>query len=201
MPNRYDIAVADENMRFTELNTAFRHLSCAGDNEKPLAILLDLGSLMAPQRILNGQVVEVEFALNPPQQVIGGLVQSEPDDMSGLLCPSARLRNGDVSNPLARLVDAGSHHAGFMVKFRACFNQYPLNACWRFLPHGLALSRAAWERVRRLCPARNELCLIFDDIGISDPLMPAAMLLEADRRDSACLVEGHTTLCLRLTPD
>ena len=135
MTNGDDIAVPDENVRFAELNTAFEHLSRAGDDEKPLAVLLDLGPLVAPQGILNGEVVEVEFALNPPQQVIGRLVEPEPNDMSGLLCPSARLRNGDVSNPLARPVDAGATTPASWSNFGRAFAHDPDNARRRFLAH------------------------------------------------------------------
>ena len=46
MTNGDDIAMAEKYVGLSELNTAFRHLSRAGDNEKPFAILLDLGPLV-----------------------------------------------------------------------------------------------------------------------------------------------------------
>ncbi len=112
MAHRDDVAAADEEMRLAEGDAAVDHLRRARDDEQAVAVLLDLRPLMGVARVLDGEIVQAELALNPPQELVGRLVQADPDDVAGLLRPGAGVLDRDVDDPPAADIDAGRDDAG-----------------------------------------------------------------------------------------
>jgi hypothetical protein len=112
--HRDDVAAADEEMRLAEGDAAVDHLRRAGDDEQAVAVLLDLRPLMGVARILDGEVVQAELALNPPQELVGRLVQADPHDVAGLFGPRAGILDRNVDDAAAADIDAGRDDAGLV---------------------------------------------------------------------------------------
>ncbi|MFK4506258.1 hypothetical protein ABIF81_001436 [Bradyrhizobium daqingense] len=106
MTHRDQIAVTDENVRLAEGDPALDQLRGARDDEQGLAILLDLGTLMGVVGVLDGEIVQVELLLHRAKQRHVGLVQADPDHMTGLGPPTRCLADGDIGD--APAIDIGT---------------------------------------------------------------------------------------------
>ena len=113
MPDADDVALADEEVRLAEGNAAADELGGARDDEQRVAILLELRPLVRMLGVLDGEVVQVELALHPAQEIAARLPQADPDDMPVLFGPDARLVDRDVGDPLSARIDAGGDDAVF----------------------------------------------------------------------------------------
>ena len=113
MPDADDVALADEEMRLAEGNAAAHELRGARDDEQRVAILFELRPLVRMLGVLDGEVVQVELALHPVQELAARLPQADPDDMTVLLRPGARLVDRDVGDALSARIDAGGDDAVF----------------------------------------------------------------------------------------
>ena len=101
VPDADDVALADEDMRFAERDTAVDQLRGAGDDEQRVAILLELRPLVGMLGILDGEVMQAELLLHPVQQLAVRLEQADPDDMAFLARPFARFLDRDVGDAAA----------------------------------------------------------------------------------------------------
>src|SRR5262245_60332907 len=99
-------------MGLAKCNPPLNHLRRARDDEERVAVLLYLWVLMRLARILDGQVVQPELRLNARQQVIAGLEQTDPHNVTGLIRPLASFVDRDVGNTSAIRVYAGSNNSG-----------------------------------------------------------------------------------------
>ncbi len=112
MPDADDIASADEQMRFAERNAAVQQLRRARDDEKRVAILFELGSLVRVLGVLDREIVQVELPLDAVQKLAVRLEQADPHDMPFLARPLAGLLDGNVGDAAAIGIDARRHDAG-----------------------------------------------------------------------------------------
>src|SRR6478609_6952645 len=102
------IAWPDEHVGLAKGDAAIDELRCAGDNEEGLAILLELRSLMRLLCIFDGEMVQVELLLDFVEQLVAGLEQSDPHDMSRLGSPLLGIRDRVEVLDLASLCVDGS---------------------------------------------------------------------------------------------
>ena len=112
MPDADDIARADKQMGFAERNAAVQQLRRARDDEKRVAILFELGSLVRVLGVLDRQIVQVELPLDAVQKLAVRLEQADPHDMPLLARPLASLLDGNVGDAAAIGIDARRHDAG-----------------------------------------------------------------------------------------
>ena len=70
MANRNEITFADEQMGFAEFDAVANELSSPSHDEEPVAILLDLRSLVGVVGVFDGEIVDV----NPEEQKLKVLV-------------------------------------------------------------------------------------------------------------------------------
>src|SRR5262249_44838962 len=101
VPDRDDVAGTDEDVGFTEADLALNALGGAQDYEERVAVLLELRPLMRGVRVLDGQVVEVELLLHLAQQLLVGLVDPDPDELTRELEDLADVLDVDLAEPLA----------------------------------------------------------------------------------------------------
>ena len=107
MPHRDDVVLADEDVRLAELDVRRRaaQLRGAQHDEQRVVVLLELRPLVGVVRVLDGEVVQVELALHLAQQLLGRLVQADPDEAPG---PGQHLVDvGDLDVADARAVLVG----------------------------------------------------------------------------------------------
>jgi hypothetical protein len=79
--------------------------------EQAVAVLLDLGPLVAARRVFDRQFVQVEFLLHLAHLVVGGVAQRDPDEAVGLVEVVADVLDRDVGQFFAFLVgDAVDQH-------------------------------------------------------------------------------------------
>lgn len=90
-------------------------LGAAQNDEKAVAVALELRTLMRPVGILDGQVVQAELLLDLPEQLFVRLMEPDPDELIGLTEGRGDLVNCDVGDtPATRIrrgVDDGTHPA------------------------------------------------------------------------------------------
>ena len=82
VPDRHDVAVADEDVGLAELeaDAARQELRRPQDDEERSFVVLELGALVGAKRVLDGQVVQAELALHLAQDFFARLVQADPDE-------------------------------------------------------------------------------------------------------------------------
>ena len=85
VPHGDHVAAADEDVGLPEGDAGGRpsHLGQLGGaqhHEQGVLVLLQLGALVGPVGVLDGQVVQAELALHHPQQGLVRLVQPDPDE-------------------------------------------------------------------------------------------------------------------------
>ena len=90
----------------------FVELRRARHDEERLAVLLDLWALMRLLGVLDRHLMQVELLLHAAEELGGGLVEADPDDMAGLLRPLAGLLDRNVADAPAAGIDAGRDDAG-----------------------------------------------------------------------------------------
>jgi len=112
MAHSYDVAAADEDVRLAEGDAPIDELRRARHDEDGIAVELDLRIVVRLASILNGKVVQAELCLDAAQKLIGGLMQTDPDDVPGLGSPLVRLLDADVADAAPAAIDAGRHEAG-----------------------------------------------------------------------------------------
>ncbi|MCY1427099.1 hypothetical protein D9M71_429300 [compost metagenome] len=93
-----DVAIAGEDMGFDELQFAFVAHRRVGDDEQGVAEGLELGPAVLFQRVLDGQFMQVELALQVGQLLGVGLFQADPDEMTGFACPLAAFIEADIGD-------------------------------------------------------------------------------------------------------
>ena len=113
MTHGYDVAAADEDVRLAEGDAAVDKLRRARNDEDPVAIELELRVVVRLAGVLDGEVVQAELRLNAAQQLVGGLVQPDPDDVPGLGGPLVRFLDPDIPDTAAAAVDGCGHEARF----------------------------------------------------------------------------------------
>jgi len=95
--------------------------------EQLVAILLQLGALVAVARVLHRQLVQAELALHLQQVLLGGVAQRHPDKAAGPGQVVVDLALGDVGELAAVLVgDAVDEHARMI----------PAATRWRWMAAG-----------------------------------------------------------------
>lgn len=114
MADADDIAVADKDMRFAKRDALVDQLGRAGNDEERVAILFELRALMGVRRVLDRERMQVELLLHAMEEVGIGLEQSDPDDMTVLAGPCARLLDGYIGDAHAMRIDAGGDNAGLV---------------------------------------------------------------------------------------
>ena len=75
--------------------------------------MFQLRPLVRVLGVLDGEVVQLEFALHPVKQVAAGLPEADPDDMPLLPGPGAGLVDRYVRDAAAAFIDAGRDDAVF----------------------------------------------------------------------------------------
>ena len=110
MPDRDDVAAADEDLGLAELDVAVDQERGAQDDEGRLAVLLELGPLVGVARVLDRELVELELPLELAQLVLVGLVDADPDEMAGPRRPGAALFDCDVRDLAPGAVGSRSNH-------------------------------------------------------------------------------------------
>jgi hypothetical protein len=105
MADRDEVATSDEQVGFAESDSGLTKLGSAGNDEKTVAILLDLGPLMRLAGILDGKVVQTELSLDLSQERVARLQKADPHHMVGPPRPLAGLGNGDRRDPAPGDVD------------------------------------------------------------------------------------------------
>ena len=99
-------------MGLAEGDAPVQHLGRPRDDEQRLAILLELGPLVGLERVLDGEVMQAELRLEPPQEVEAGLVQADPDHVPGLARPLADVLDRNLGHPSASRIGGRGDHAG-----------------------------------------------------------------------------------------
>ena len=112
MADADDIALAEEEVGLAEGHPAVDQLRGAGDDEEGVAVLLELRPLVGVLGVVDREVVQLELALDPGQQLAGRLEQADPDHVAVLAPPVGGLLDGDVGDAVAGEVDAGGDDAG-----------------------------------------------------------------------------------------
>ena len=85
VPHRHDVVLADEHVRLAELDVRRRaaHLRRAQDHEQRVVVDLELRPLVRVVGVLDGEIVQVELALDLAQQLLARLVHADPDEAPG----------------------------------------------------------------------------------------------------------------------
>jgi hypothetical protein len=97
-------------VRLAEADVAVDQLCGPRHDEEAIAILLDLRALVRMIGVLDREVMQLELPLHAGQDRDVGLVQADPDDVSGLAAPAARFLDRNVGDASAVDVDAGGDH-------------------------------------------------------------------------------------------
>ena len=100
MPDADDVAVADEEMRLAEGDAALDQLRGARDDEERVAVLLELRALVGVLGVLDGEVVQVEFALHPQQQLAARAPAGRSRRRGPPWPPRRRVLDRDVGDPV-----------------------------------------------------------------------------------------------------
>ena len=96
---------------FADVQLVGAHLHRLQDGKQRVAVLLDLGPLMAVSRVLDGQVRQVEFLLHLLELGRRRVLQPDPDEATGTLQIVADRLLRDVGELLAFLIgDAVDQH-------------------------------------------------------------------------------------------
>jgi hypothetical protein len=101
---RKNVVAADEHVDFADTQVPAHHLHDLQHGEQPIAILLDLGPLVAVKRILNRQVWQVEFLVHRAEFLARGLEQRDPDETFRFADVTVDFAGLDVGEFLATLV-------------------------------------------------------------------------------------------------
>src|SRR6185436_15635576 len=103
VPHRYDVSRADEEMRLAHVDLTGGRVPGRGpqDHEETRAVLLELRPLVGRVRVLDRELVEPELLLDLAQDVLGWLVQPDPDEVPLLGDVVADRLEVDVGDPTA----------------------------------------------------------------------------------------------------
>ena len=104
MADRDDEALAGEDVGLAECHVIALELGGPQHHEQRIAVELELGPLMGVQRVLDRQRVQLELGLDLPQLRLVWLVKADPDEVAGLLRPTAPLPDRDVHDALATVI-------------------------------------------------------------------------------------------------
>src|SRR6266478_2903789 len=88
MTDRNKISFADEQMSLAKCDAVANELSGARHDEQPVAILLDLRSLVGVVRVLDGEIVQLELLLYAGQERDIRFVQPDPHHMARPAAPA-----------------------------------------------------------------------------------------------------------------
>ena len=80
LPHRQHVVPADEHVHLADLQLLARHLDGVQHGEQRVAVLLDLGPLVAVVRVLDRQLVQVELVLHLGELGGVGVAQRHPDE-------------------------------------------------------------------------------------------------------------------------
>ncbi len=108
----HDVAAADEDVRLAESDAAVEKLRGARDDEDAVAVELDLRMVVRLAGVLDGEVVQAELGLDAIEELVGRLMQPDPDHVARLRGPLVRFLDADVAHPAAAAIDACRHEAG-----------------------------------------------------------------------------------------
>ena len=103
MADRDDVAGPHKDMRFAELEVALLlgHRGGAEHHKQGVAVAFELGPLVGPVGVLDGQVMEAERLLHLAQQGLAGLMEAHPEETVLLLEDRVEVRDLDVGDTLA----------------------------------------------------------------------------------------------------
>ena len=104
---RDDEPFSDEQKDLPELDVAVLPAGGLQHEEERVAVDLELGPLMRLDRVLDGELVEVELASHRVELVLGRLVQAEPDERLGAEGPVGVLER-QLPGPAAPLFVHGA---------------------------------------------------------------------------------------------
>ncbi len=104
-----DVAVAGEDVGFDELQLAFVAHRRVGDDEQGVAKGFQLGPAVLFQGVFDGQLVQVELALQVGQFLCVGLFQADPYKVPWLARPFAAFIDADVGDLSAGAVHRRCH--------------------------------------------------------------------------------------------
>ena len=110
-PGREDVVGADEDMDLAEDEIVVLELDRLQDGEQRIAVFLDLGPLVTVARVVDRQLVQIEFLLHHLQ--LGGLrvLERDPDEAIGPLEVFADILDGDIGELAAfGICDAVDKH-------------------------------------------------------------------------------------------
>jgi hypothetical protein len=101
------IVAADEDIQLADTQLIAYHFDGVEHHEQRIAVLLELGSLVAVACVLDGERVQVELLLHLGKLALGGVLERHPHEAAGAREIVADLVLVDVRELAAVLV----HHA------------------------------------------------------------------------------------------
>ena len=126
MADRDQIAFAEKEVGFAEIDPVVPELGGLEDDEQRIAVGLDLGPLVGAVGVFHRQIVQPEFLLDVAQQIFAGFVQADPDEgvVQCQYLPDGF--NGDVTDLVAALVIGHAVHNGFHLSFSSGYRRVDL---------------------------------------------------------------------------
>jgi hypothetical protein len=98
-----EIAASNEDMSFAELDLALDKLGGAQHDKQGLVIDLELRPLMGAVGVLDGQLMEIEPALDLRQHLFVRLIQPDPDEGALVRLELVELIDVEIGDPAAVL--------------------------------------------------------------------------------------------------
>ena len=106
-----DVAVASKDMRLDELEFAFFANGRIGDDEQRIAKGFQLRAAVFFQGVFNGQLMQVELALQVVQLLFIRLFQADPDEVPRLRSPGRAFVEGYIGDLLTGAVNRCSNNS------------------------------------------------------------------------------------------
>jgi len=122
-----DVAVAGKNMGFDELQFAFMANRRVDNNKQRIAKGFKLGPAVFLKGVFDGQFMQVELALQVAQLLRVGLLQTNPDEVTGLFGPLYAFVQSDSGDFLACVVNRSSNnspHSSNRFFFKGLWHEY-----------------------------------------------------------------------------